>query len=174
MSRDITLLTPYMIRKHGELHKKADAAGLSFITTRTGSEPIEQMALYAQGREPLDRTNHLRKVAGLGPITAKANRHCVTWTLLSEHLINTEDLDFHNDHSKAFDLALKSKIIGVHWEIKVDVNKNDIPDYTELGELGESIGLVWGGRFRDRRGRLRPDMPHFQQPEGITGFEDEA
>jgi peptidoglycan L-alanyl-D-glutamate endopeptidase CwlK len=34
--------------------------------------------------------------------------------------------------------------------------------WEELGELGESIGLEWGGRFSS------PDRPHFQHRSGLT------
>jgi len=32
------------------------------------------------------------------------------------------------------------------------------PKYVRVGEIGESIGLDWGGRFK------KPDKPHFQLP----------
>lgn len=162
-----------MQRKLKELGKLAEEAGIPFIVTRTGSTMVEQMALYAQGIEELDEVNRLRKICKWAPLSENQNRYRVTWTLLSKHVIKRDDLDFGNDHSKAFDVALKKGKRGVHWNDKVDVNDNEVPDYVELGRLGESIGLVWGGRFKRRRdGKPRPDMPHFQQPEGITGFEE--
>jgi peptidoglycan L-alanyl-D-glutamate endopeptidase CwlK len=44
----------------------------------------------------------------------------------------------------------------VSWDIKADVNHDEIPDYDEAGQIGESVGLEWGGRFST------PDRPHFQ------------
>lgn len=164
MSRDLNLLTPYMKRKVIELGKLAEEAGIPFIVTRTGSTPLEQQTLYLQGRKSLAEVNHFRKVCKWAPITKAQNRK-VTWTLNSKHVVNTEDLNFYNDHSTAFDIALKSGKFGVHWNAKADINHNEVPDYAELGRLGERIGLVWGGAFST------PDRPHFQQPKGITGFE---
>lgn len=166
MSRDLDLLTPYMKRKLIELGNLADKAGIPFIVTRTGSTLLEQQTLYLQGRKSLEEVNHWRAICKWAPITENQNRK-VTWTLNSKHIINTEDLNFFNDHSAAFDIALKLGKYGVHWNAKADVNDNEIPDYKELGRLGEKIGLVWGGRFSTQ------DRPHFQQPENITGFEED-
>jgi len=68
----------------------------------------------------------------------------VTWTRNSRHTRRT-----------AFDIALV-KDGKVSWDIKADVNDNDIADYEEAGEIGESVGLEWGGRWKT------PDRPHFQ------------
>jgi peptidoglycan LD-endopeptidase CwlK len=36
------------------------------------------------------------------------------------------------------------------------------PMWKRLGENGESLGLTWGGRWRDHLGHPNPDLPHFQ------------
>ena len=72
----------------------------------------------------------------------------VTWTTLTRHTAGD-----------AFDIAIvKDK--KPTWDLKVSVNKNEIPDYFEAGKIGESIGLVWGGRWEKH-----PDYPHFQETE---------
>ena len=68
----------------------------------------------------------------------------VTWTLKSRHLLG-----------EAFDIAILKDGKPV-WDTKVDVNKDGIFDYLEAGQIGEEIGLVWGGRW------AKPDYPHFQ------------
>ena len=68
----------------------------------------------------------------------------VTWTLHSRHT-----------QRDAFDIALLLENKPV-WDVKVDVDHDHIPDYQEAGEIGESVGLVWGGRW------TKPDYPHFQ------------
>jgi|WetSurSiteA1Bulk_404760.scaffolds.fasta_scaffold02632_8 peptidoglycan LD-endopeptidase CwlK len=68
----------------------------------------------------------------------------VTWTQHSRHT-----------QRDAFDIALLNKGTA-HWDTKEDLNENSIPDYTEAGLIGESVGLVWGGRWKNR------DLPHFQ------------
>jgi peptidoglycan L-alanyl-D-glutamate endopeptidase CwlK len=63
----------------------------------------------------------------------------VTWTINSKHC-----------EGKAFDIVLIENNQAC-WDAK---------KYTRAGELGESVGLVWGGRWK------KPDAPHFQLKEG--------
>ena len=77
----------------------------------------------------------------------------VTWTLKSKHI-----------DGLAFDIVICKAGIP-QWDVKVDVDEDGIPDYTEAGQIGESIGLKWGGRWRDSKGRPNPDFPHFELPE---------
>lgn len=74
----------------------------------------------------------------------------VTWTRNSRHT-----------KRDAFDIAILFAGKPT-WDIKVDVDDDHIPDYLEAGKIGESIGLVWGGRFKNSKGQLRPDYSHFQ------------
>lgn len=59
----------------------------------------------------------------------------VTWTKNSRHT-----------QRDAFDIAIL-KNGKITW---------DDTDYREAGNVGESVGLVWGGRWNP------PDYPHFQ------------
>ncbi len=131
------------------------SAGIPVMITCTARTVDEQVALHAQGRKTLAETNALRAMAGLPPITAAQNKHKVTWTLNSKHLIDLDDGETGNDLSRAFDIAI---VPGGKpcWDVKVDVNQDQISDYEQAGKLGEACGLRWGGRFR------RPDMPHFE------------
>ena len=61
----------------------------------------------------------------------------VTWTRHSRHI-----------GGRAFDLTLFQGKYPV-WES---------PHYDRAGEIGESLGLVWGGRWKT------PDRPHFELP----------
>ena len=70
----------------------------------------------------------------------------VTWTLKSKH---TE--------RRAVDFALK---LPDPWDMKVDVDHDEIPDFLEVGQLAETVGLTWGGRFSPN-----PDFPHVQDDE---------
>ena len=69
----------------------------------------------------------------------------VTWVKVSRHTGRT-----------AFDIAIL-KDGKPTWDAKVSVNMNDIPDYVEAGQIGESIGLKWGGRWLKNT-----DWPHFE------------
>ena len=63
----------------------------------------------------------------------------VTWTLKSRHLTG-----------RAIDLALfQGK--NVVWESK---------HYNRAGEIGEELGLIWGGRWKGGK----TDKPHFELP----------
>jgi peptidoglycan L-alanyl-D-glutamate endopeptidase CwlK len=66
---------------------------------------------------------------------------------------------YHN-YGLAFDVAL---VVGkrIVWD-KNDLNKNNKDDWQEIGELGESVGLEWGGRWKFK------DVPHFQKTFGLT------
>ena len=74
----------------------------------------------------------------------------VTWTLHSRHT-----------QRDAFDIAV-IKEGKPTWDTKVSVNENDIPDYFEAGKIGQEVGLIWGGTFKNSKGDPLPDFPHFQ------------
>lgn len=128
---------------------------LPFVITCTARIVKEQIALYAQGRDGILETNRLRRNAGLPAISIAENRRKVTWTLNSKHLIDLDDGDPRNDLARAFDIAL-TREGHPHWDIKADVNADQVADYRQAGEIGESVGLKWGGRFSS------PDWVHFE------------
>jgi len=68
----------------------------------------------------------------------------VTWTRKSKHI-----------EGRAFDIAILKDGKPV-WDLKADINDDHIPDYDQAGEIGESVGLRWGGRFKN------PDRPHYE------------
>lgn len=70
----------------------------------------------------------------------------VTWTRRSRHITG-----------EAFDIAIK-KDGKPTWDLKANVNKNEIPDYAEAGAIGERCGIEWGGSWTSKK----KDYPHFQ------------
>lgn len=124
---------------HPELRKKAEAlialssaAGIH-IAISQGLRTIEQQdALYAQGR------------TAPGPIVTNAQ---------GGH-------SYHN-FGLAFDIVV-IRDSKATWDDKVDVNENDVPDYVDVGTIGEQLGLEWGGRWKFR------DLPHFQMTFGLS------
>jgi len=154
-SRKIEDCTPSLQQKIKAFAIAMYRAGIPFIITCTARIVDEQVALYAQGRKPLEDVNRLRAIAGLAAISGTQNKNKVTWTLQSNHLIDLDDGNPDNDKSRAFDFAISPGGKPV-WDIKVDVNKDQKPDYEQAGLIGESVGLRWGGRFS------KPDMPHFE------------
>jgi len=130
-SRKITDLHPNLQPKCRAFLGLCAEAGIPVMLTCTYRSQAEQDALYAQGR-----TTPGRKV---------------TWTRFSRHsnTINGKPA------ATAFDIAILSDGKPT-WDLKVDVNKDSIPDYQNVGKIGERLGLEWGGRWKS------PDYPHFQ------------
>lgn len=56
---------------------------------------------------------------------------------------------------------------GVAWDIGIFNNRGeylgDHPLYVEIGEIGEAMGLEWGGRWKSIK-----DFPHYQVRTGMT------
>lgn len=103
------------------------------IIVTQGLRTIEQQnALYAQGR------------------TIPGN--VVTYARGGE--------SYHN-YGLAFDIAVLKDGTPT-WDTKIDIDQNDVSDYVDVGEIGELIGLEWGGRWK------KSDMPHFQMTFGLS------
>lgn len=132
------------------LNDRAYVKGIPFIVTCTGRSYFIQKALYAQGRETLGVVNKLRKEAGLWIIGKTDNKYKVTWTMKSKHIITSV-----HPKSEAFDLAVL-KNNKPTWDIKADVNDNEINDYMELAYIGKEIGLKPGAFWGS------PDYPHYE------------
>jgi hypothetical protein len=154
-SRNINDLVPELREQCIAHIRKCKEAGISIIITCTARDNMEQLALYSQGRMPLSYVNMMRTEAGIWGIDHKANKRKVTWTLNSRHVV---DLD-KGEKATAYDIALLRLVRGklrAHWDLKENVNDNDIPDYEEVARIGESLGLEAGARWN------KPDWPHFQ------------
>lgn len=149
-STNILDLTPKMRTLYAEFATKMAEKNLSFMITRVSCNLVEQMALYTKGRLSLGDVNRFMAAAKLPPIFAIDN-NVVTWTLNSKHIISPA-VPF----SRAFDIAIRDVSVPT-WDIKVDVNVNEIPDYKEAAEIGETVGLVNGGSYGD--------WPHYEEPE---------
>lgn len=142
-SRDVQDLFP-VVRDLCDMFLEAcRQRGLDVIITSTLRSGAEQWAYFVQGRKSLNFVNQARAQAELPPITQRENR-IITYKMLSAH-----------EMGLAFDVALR-KHGAIVWEIKADVNENHIPDYEEIGAIGEALGLKWGGRFKHR------DYVHFE------------
>jgi hypothetical protein len=134
---------------------EADARGLPVIITCTKRDSKEQEALYAQGRESLVKVNSMRKACGLWEITKDENKRKVTWTHSSYHTLDPL--------SMAVDFAITFPEGKICWDVKADVNNNEITDYKEFGEICkviDPINIEWGGDWK------KPDNPHIQWKNG--------
>lgn len=152
--KSIAMMSPLLLDKYKLFEEKMKKTAIPFMITSVARTVKEQVALYSQGRDPLPTVNLLRKAAGLPPIK-KIDNVKVTWTLQSKHLIDLDDGIEANNWSRAFDIAILDNS-NPTWNLKVDVNKDQLPDYKQAGKIGLSVGLIWGGNFKS------PDYPHFE------------
>jgi peptidoglycan LD-endopeptidase CwlK len=153
--RNRKLLVPALRDKLEEFEELAEENSLQFIVTQTLRSQAEQEAYYARGRLSLDEVNKLYDNAALPPITSKENEVIVTKA-------KTVWDSFHA-YGRAFDIAVVSPSGKIDWSEGADWNSDGISDWIQLGKLGESIGLEWGGNFSGM-----VDLPHFQLREGYT------
>jgi len=97
-----------------------------------------------QGRKPLEEVNAARLEVGLAAITEAQNKRKVTWKKVSIHT-KREAVDYFILLDGAY-----------CYDLKVDVDKDSIPDWQEFGKIAEECGLTWGGRWKT------PDPSHVQ------------
>jgi peptidoglycan L-alanyl-D-glutamate endopeptidase CwlK len=87
------------------------SADYKYIVIETLRTKEKQIALYAQGRKPLDEVNRLRGLANLPDITEAENQRIVTKTMNSKHLANADG------YSEAFDIVAFDRRTGnVIWD----------------------------------------------------------
>lgn len=53
------------------------------------------------------------------------------------------------------------EVYQLHGPDKLQWNSSD-PVWLKMGLIGESLGLVWGGRWKDANGKPWPDSGHFE------------
>jgi peptidoglycan L-alanyl-D-glutamate endopeptidase CwlK len=159
--KSIAMMAPDLLEKYKLFEAKMLEAKIPFVLTSVARTVKEQVALYSQGRDPISTVNKLRKIAGMPSIKPIEN-HKVTWTLQSKHLIDLDDGIEDNNWSRAFDIAIVGPNQQPTWNLKVDVNRDNMADYIQAGPIGESVGLRWGGRFKNSRGESVPDFPHYE------------
>ena len=70
-----------------------------------------------------------------------------------------EDLKDLNTNKDDFAIVYDKKI---SWNVKADVDNDQIPDYLECVLVGEALGLYSGRHFKNRKGQPIPDWPHLQ------------
>ena len=162
-SRRIEDLIPEMQTVAIEFLKKCREAGHDVVVTCTSRTKAVQAALYAQGRQPLEEVNAIRKTVGLWSLTPEENKRPVTWTLESKHVVDHLGPGTKLHKSRALDFALRGKEKVLVWNPKIDIDRDGMPDYDECGLIAEALGLKWGGRFKS------PDRPHVEwiEKEGI-------
>lgn len=155
MSRDLNLLHPQLQDLVPIFIQKCKEVGHEVIITCTGRDFKEQVALYAQGRQPLNEVNRLRKIVGWTGLTEQQNKKRVTWTLASRHIINLDDTNKKNDKATAFDFAIIKNGKAI-WDVKADIDADGVADYLECAKVAQSLGLESGAFWK------HSDYPHIQ------------
>lgn len=154
MSRRLEDLDPVVRRMAEQFLRLAGEQGFKVMVTQTRRTFAEQAALYAKGRSaPGEPCRHAgepmpRKVGTCPrhPLGATVTRADSGWSW--------------HEYGLAFDVAEDD---GTPWDIgKPGHSAEDDEWWNKLGELGESLGLEWGGRWK------RPDLPHFEWRAGQT------
>ena len=149
-SRKIEDLNPIVQAMWNTFVLTCQQKGIKTMATSTLRTADEQLAYVAQGRKSLKAVNEFRMRAGFGPITQAENKFTITDNFTSVH-----------EFGCAVDFAIVKAGLAI-WEIKADINENNIPDYEEAGKIAEAIGFTWGGRFPKR------DFVHLQYTGGLT------
>ena len=137
LHRDIELLQPEFKDKVKVLLARLDQLGIKYYINETLRDLNVQIAYYSQGRNTLDKTNTLRKAAGLWPLTEKENKNKVTWTMKSKHI-----------DGLAIDICPK-KDDSPWWSA---------PDekWKEIADVAKSLGFDPGYYWKQK------DCPHIQ------------
>lgn len=145
LCRDIQSLQPMLAKKCEELLKICEEKGIKVRINETYRDPLTQIIYYLQGRIDIKNNpnivnefNRLRKKYGFWEVSAsEALYKKITWTFESKHL-----------EGKAFDVVMQKD--GKDWW-------NAPPEaWAQIGIIGESLGLTWGGRW------IQQDLPHFE------------
>jgi len=146
--RDIDELTPSMADLCRKFLSRCQDAGIRVAINETKRTDITQLLYFLQGnidpvkhnKDIVNEYNRLRKKYGLWEVSVTdALNKQITWTLESNHA-----------GGNAFD-AVPIKDGKVWWNAPIEV-------WNQIGEIGESVGLKWGGRWEHK------DFPHFELP----------
>lgn len=122
-------------KKAIELVKLSHARGINILITQGLRTVAEQNALYAQGR------------TAPGAIVTNARG----------------GQSIHN-YGLAFDFAVYSKDgTKIEWSTSIDTSSDGYKDYLQVGAIGKSLGLKWGGDFNSI-----VDYPHFEYTFGLS------
>lgn len=125
-------------QKMNESTKLKDLGAQSVAINETLRDLVTQMAYFVRGRMEVKYVKQFYAAAGLYDIGEIEARTICTNTLRSNHM-SGRAVDF-----------VPVKDGKLWWNAPAEV-------WNCMGEIGESCGLKWGGRWKDL-----PDCPHFE------------
>jgi hypothetical protein len=146
--KTIQSLSPEMIKKVNAFLSVLDEENIFYSIVETRRSRETQEAYYSQGRDSLEVVNAKRAKLNLYKLSELENKNKITWTLDSKHI-----------EGNAIDIApvINGKI---PWNITC---KEIAEKWLQLGKIGESVGLIWGGRWKPiSEFGIGKDAPHFE------------
>lgn len=151
MSTKISDLIPEAREVAINMLSALDEEKIDYLVTSTLRTVDEQVALFSQGRSPLDIVNLLRHKAGMRPITAAENTYTVT---KCDGVTSTSN----HQTGRSFDI-----VPVVNHKPTWDYRKYS-EQYKVIGNFGKRLGLRWGGDWPplDEVSGLGWDPPHFE------------
>ena len=121
------------------------------VITSVWRSPLEQEALYSQGRVASKlELNAIRERAGMPPIYDEDEAHRI--------VTNTRHSRHNRTPSEAVDLAVAIDPDGATGPLKPRIDWITAGRYEAMGELAKKLGLAWGGDWKQR------DLCHVEMP----------
>ena len=150
-SRDLNDLKPLMLQRIILFERQLEEHGLkNFCRSCVLRSQAEHDALWMRGRYPLNVVNAAYRKVWLAPITAEENKRPVTWVLTSRHTPRPGETKV--DAVDYFQLV-KGR---ASYDLKVDSDFDNIPDWHEFVKIAQMCGLEAGGAWQKK------DYPHVQ------------
>lgn len=144
----ISDMTQELQVKYAAFAARMGEAGIPFALNCVLRTEAEQEAFYAQGREPIEKVNELRKAAGMYILMDVSENIIVTYTKRSLHFPGPDG------KSRAWDIMILRGNKKPTWDKKWDGDNDGIPDYQEAASIGRVLGLRVGADWGD--------YPHFE------------
>lgn len=136
---DLSLLEPETRARCEQLLKLAEGEGIILDPCQGLRTFAQQDALFAIGRTEMGKDPSPMQPMG-------------------RHVTNARAGESWHNFGRAFDVCIRT--------FSGDKTPKDVWDgpWDRVGELGESLGLIWGGRWKGRK----IDRPHFEWHPGLT------
>lgn len=151
MSTKLEDLTPEVQTMAKKLISDLKEAGIKVAVVYTYRTEAEQVALYAQGRETLDKVNEKRKKAGMYLLPEKENKYTVT---------KCDGIKLKSAHQsrEALDIAPVDDKGKIMWD------NAPVATWRKIAELSKAVGFDCGATWPplDKNG-LGWDKPHHQK-----------
>jgi peptidoglycan LD-endopeptidase CwlK len=149
MKTSLDLLRPDVAANARAALDDLEEGGIPYAVTSTLRTTAEQVALYAQGRKPLDQVNALRLLADLPAISAGENRGTVT---NCDGRRVAEGGTGRSPHQ----LGIALDVVPTDDGEPVWPGPED-PRWEHIAQAFKAHGFDWGGDWEDF-----PDRPHYQ------------